>query len=105
MIKKGMGIVLFNIHRNVTVYYGGDKGKRGWKSEGSIAGANPEDQDAVDHCQNNKMLRQRLLRHCTATSVLCNYCPNCCVEIKKDDDDDEVELDVLGCRLTYQGQG
>ena len=33
----------------------GDKGGRGRKGEGSIAGTNPEAQDAVDRRQNNKM--------------------------------------------------
>ena len=58
----------------------GDKRGRGRKSEGSIAGANPEDQDALDRRQNNRMLSQCPLRHCAATSVPRNYCPNCCAE-------------------------
>ena len=58
----------------------GDKGERGRKSEGSIAGAHPEDQEAADRRQNNEMLRQCPLRHCAATSVPRNHCPNCCAE-------------------------
>ena len=42
--------------------------------------ANPENQDAVDRRQNNKMLRQCPLRHCGVTSVLRSRCPNCCAE-------------------------
>ena len=58
----------------------GDKRGRRRKSEGSIAGANPEDQNAMDRRQNNRMLRQCPLRHCAATSVPRNYCPGCCAE-------------------------
>ena len=35
----------------------GDTGGRGRKGEGSIAGANPEDQDVVDRRQNNKNVK------------------------------------------------
>ena len=58
----------------------GDKADGARKSEGSIAGANPEDRDAVARRQNNKMLRQCPLRHCAAASVPHSYCPNCCAE-------------------------
>ena len=43
----------------------GDKGGRERKS----AGANPEDRDAVDRRQNNKILRQCPLCHCTAIEL------------------------------------
>ena len=56
------------------------RGGGGRKSEGSIAGANPEDQEAVDRRQNNKMLRQGPLRHCAASSVPRIYCPHCFAE-------------------------
>ena len=74
----GEGIVLLNIHRGEEAYY---TGKRERESEGSIAGTYPEDHDAMDRCQNNKMLIKAVsARHCAATSVPRNCCPNCCAE-------------------------
>ena len=61
--------------------------REGWEREreGSIAGANPEDQDAADRRQNNKTLRQWPFRHCTATSVLRSCCFNYCTEQSHED--------------------
>ena len=42
----GMGTILLNVQRNEVVYKGRGQGGKGKKSsEGSIAGANPKDQE------------------------------------------------------------
>ena len=51
---KSEGIVLLKVHRNEKVYSGRGEGDER-VSEGSIAGANQEDQDAVVRRHNNKI--------------------------------------------------
>ena len=58
----------------------GDRRGRGRKSEGSIAGANPEDQGCRGQPPEQQNVKAVSARHCAATSVPRNYCRDCCAE-------------------------
>ena len=76
-----VGIILLNIYRGEMTYQGwgqGGKGKDRVKAQKQAL--TQKTKNAVDHCQNNKNIKAVSACHCTAISVVCNCCLNCCVE-------------------------
>ena len=74
----------------------GDKGGRGRKSEGSIAGANPEDQECRGPPPEQQNVKAVSARHCAATSVPRNYCPYTAV---RNSHEDNVRSSAVGKQL------
>ena len=53
-------------------------GERGERVKAGSHTVTWKTEKAVDCCQNDQNVMAVSLRHCTATSVLCNCCLNCC---------------------------